>query len=212
MRILFTCSGPVSTNGYLVYDESTLDGVIIDAPIGSFEYFVKQIEFNCINLNAIWLSHSHWDHTGDANKLHLYFKKPVFVHQLDEYRMVDPNKYLGFPLPFEIEACFADGFFEEGQILKIGKLDFELRLAPGHTEGSICFINHLNKVAIVGDVLFKGSIGRTDLHGGNYPQLINSIKDKLLTLDDDYIVYNGHGDSTTIGNERISNSFLQDLI
>lgn len=208
MKILFTTSGPVSTNGYLIYDETTLDGVIIDAPIGSFDYFIKEIESKHINLNAIWLTHSHWDHTGDANKLHKFTNKPIYIHQFDEYRMVDPNKYLGFPFPFEIEACFADFFFEDEQVIKVGNIEFELRLTPGHTEGSICFICHSHKTAVVGDVLFKGSIGRTDLQGGSFEQLINSINTKLLTLDDDYVVLCGHGEPTNIGDERFLNPFL----
>ncbi|MCX6147005.1 MAG: MBL fold metallo-hydrolase [Candidatus Kapabacteria bacterium] len=211
MKILYTTSGPVSTNGFLIYDENTLDGVIIDAPIGSFDFFIGEIEKKHINLNAIWLSHSHWDHTGDANKIHKFTKKPIYIHPLDEYRMIDPNKYLGFQLPFEIEPCFADAFFEENQILKVGNLEFELMLTPGHTEGSICFVNHLHKTVIVGDVLFKGSIGRTDLLGGNFEVLIESIRTKLLVLDDDFKVFNGHGDSTTIGNEKMFNPFLRDL-
>jgi glyoxylase-like metal-dependent hydrolase (beta-lactamase superfamily II) len=97
----------------------------------------------------------------------------------------------------------------EDDTISAGSLTFEVRFTPGHSPGSLCFIDHVSKKVIAGDVLFSGSIGRTDLPGGHYQTLIESIERELLSLEDDYTVYSGHGPETTIGRERLGNPFLR---
>lgn len=101
------------------------------------------------------------------------------------------------------------GFLEEGTSIELNGISFQILFTPGHSPGSVCFYNAEEKYVIAGDVLFSGSIGRTDLPGGDYDTLIRSIKTQLLTLPDDVVVYNGHGVPTTIGKERMSNPFLR---
>ena len=164
--------------------------------------------FRSVYITTILLTHSHWDHTGDAAKLQRATKAHIAVHPDDDYRLSEPNKYTGFPLPFTLEACKADRYLHAGDSLMLGAWTFEVRHTPGHTEGGICFIDHARKLAFVGDTLFAGSIGRTDLPGGDTATLLNAIRTQLFTLDDDFVVLPGHGNRTSIGTERRTNPFL----
>jgi glyoxylase-like metal-dependent hydrolase (beta-lactamase superfamily II) len=204
-------SGPVATFGYLVADTAAGVGAVIDVPLGSAEFFLETAKDERLTIQAIWLTHSHWDHTADAPALKRATGAPVFVHQTDEYRMKEPNKYIGFPIGVEFEAMNADGYFTHGGQISCGAWSFEVRHTPGHTEGGVCFIDHARKIAFVGDTLFAGSVGRTDLVGGDTQTLLRSIQEQLLTLPDDFTVLPGHGTYTSIGAERRSNPFLQDL-
>jgi glyoxylase-like metal-dependent hydrolase (beta-lactamase superfamily II) len=204
-------AGPVATFGYLVADTAAGAGVVIDVPLGSAEFFIETARRENVTIQAIWLTHSHWDHTADAPVLKRATNAPVWVHQADEYRMLEPNKYIGFPIGVEFEAMKADHYFTPGDQLLCGAWSFELRSTPGHTEGGVCFIDHTRKIALVGDTLFAGSVGRTDLLGGDTATLLRSIREQLLTLPDDTTVLPGHGNNTTIGAERSSNPFLQGL-
>ncbi|MCS7000337.1 MAG: MBL fold metallo-hydrolase [Bacteroidota bacterium] len=201
--------GPVETNAYLVADSDTKDAVLIDAPIDSLAWYMERIGAGGFRPIAVWLTHSHWDHTADAAALAATFGIPVLVHPLDAYRLHNPNAHTVFPLPFRLEAVEVGGYVHHGDVLSVGNLRFEVRHVPGHTEGSVVFIEHTSRVVFCGDTLFAGSIGRTDLPGGDYDQLIASIRRELLTLPDDYACYPGHMEATTIGQERRTNPFLQ---
>lgn len=216
MEIFSKALGQVMTNGYLIID-SDLDKininnkkkcVIIDAPFESFDYYKGLITINNLELQEIWLTHTHWDHTWDLNKLVDFYKVPVLVNENDVYRLDRPNDYLNFDFGEVLNKMNYDKLIYHNDILNIGNIKFEVRHTPGHTEGSVCFINYDFKTIIAGDTLFKSSIGRTDLAGGNYNQLINSIKLNLLDLPDDFKVLSGHGPETTIGFERVYNQFL----
>lgn len=204
-------AGPAATNAYLVADSQTGDAVIIDAPMDSAEWFLQRIAERALHPRALWLTHSHWDHTADAATLSQHLQIPVLVHPLDAYRLYDPNAHTVFPLPFQLEAVEVGGYLHHGDVLSVGTLQFEVRHVPGHTEGSVVFVEHSARVVFCGDTLFAGSIGRTDLPGGNYEQLIESIRRELLSLSDDYVCYPGHMQATTIGAERRTNPFLQDI-
>jgi glyoxylase-like metal-dependent hydrolase (beta-lactamase superfamily II) len=202
-------SGPVATLGYMVADTAQQQAVVVDVPLESADFFIETAQKEGLKIEAIWLTHSHWDHTGDAAKLHRATNAPVYVHRADEYRMVEPNKYTGFPLPFSIEPVHANQYVEHGDMLSCGDWSFEVRHTPGHTEGGVCFIDHKRNIALVGDTLFAGSVGRTDLHGGDMDALLDSIRSQLLTLPDDTLVLAGHGSATSIGTERASNPFIR---
>lgn len=209
VTILGICSGPVATNGYILMDNATKHAVIIDVPMDSAPWFVEQIEKLGALVQSVYLTHSHWDHTADVVAFTEQLAVPVYCHRDDEYRLVKPNDYLGFPLPFSFVGCSADRFFEHGEKLLLGETELEVRHTPGHTEGGVCFVIHAEKVVFVGDTLFNGSIGRTDLHGGNHSELIASIHQHLLSLPNEYQCFCGHGNSTSIGIERDSNPFLR---
>lgn len=222
MEIYSKAMGQVMTNGYLIID-SSLDNtkiniekiddskrkcVIIDTPFESFEYYKDLITNKNLELQEIWLTHTHWDHTWDLNKIVDFYKVPVLVNENDIHRLDKPNDYLSFDFGEVLNKMKYDRLINHKDILNLGDLEFEVRHTPGHTEGSVCFINHNSKTIIAGDTLFNSSIGRTDLDGGNYNQLIESIKTNLLDLSDEFKVLSGHGPETTIGFERVYNQFL----
>lgn len=210
MEILTIESGPVYTLGYLVFDKSTKDCIIIDVPLESSDWFLKKIREMKLKLKAVFLTHSHWDHTAEAANIKYETNADIYIHKDDEYRIINPNENTIWKLPFILDSLAADKYFEDGmRITFTDVLDFNIIHTPGHTEGSVCIYNDKQKFIFTGDTLFCQSIGRTDLPGGNSEQLINSIKSKLMILNDDIKVFSGHGDETSIGNERTYNPFLK---
>lgn len=208
MKIFRIESGPVETLGYLAMDENSQKGLIIDVPLESADFFLEKIrEFN-IELEYILLTHSHWDHSGEAALLKRETGASVCIHKADNYRLTDPMGNSVFALPFEIEPVEADRFLDDGEIVECGSLRFETRHTPGHTEGSLCFVEHAEKIIFSGDTIFSGSIGRTDLPGGSTEQILDSIDNKILTLPDNFNIFCGHGPDTNVGKERMDNPFL----
>ncbi len=201
-------SGPAYTNGYLVYDEVDKNAVIIDAPLGLWNEIKDIILEKNLSINAILLTHTHWDHILDCNLICKETNADIYVHKFDNYRLEEPNKHTIFNLPFHIEPMFCSKFVEDNQIINFGNLCFKVIHTPGHTEGGICFYNEANNIIFTGDTLFQNSIGRTDFPGGSLTQLLESIKNKLLILPSDTIVYSGHGNPTTIGFDIQNNPFL----
>lgn len=213
MILIYDEFGPALTNTYIVIDESTNYAVVIDVPPGSLEFINRTLIEKGAELKEIWLTHTHWDHTADAPDLRDQHNVPVYLHKADEYRLQEPNSYTGgFPLPFEMRGIKADKYLKEGDELLIGHTKFRVLETPGHTEGGIVFINDDDNKVIVGDTIFKQSIGRTDLQGGDFEQLMESIKDKILTLPDEYVLYPGHGPKTTVGSERKHNPFIKQYL
>jgi glyoxylase-like metal-dependent hydrolase (beta-lactamase superfamily II) len=208
VKVLKIEAGPVATIGYLVKDDKSNSAAIIDAPLASTSFFESLIVENNLKIEAILLTHTHWDHIADCSKLVKLTKAPVYVHQSDLYRLTEPMLHTIFPLPFTIEPVSEVVKINSGDKIKIGLLEFEVLHTPGHTEGGVCFVEHSNGVVFSGDTLFKGSIGRVDLPGGSMNQLLDSINSKLMTLPDNFKVYSGHGDETTIGWEKFHNPFL----
>lgn len=213
MKLIFDEFGPALTNTYIVIDESTNYAVVIDVPPSSLEFINRKLIENGAELKELWLTHSHWDHTADAPDLRDQHNVPVSLHENDEYRLLDPNAYTGgFPLPFEMRGIKADKYLKEGDELIIGHTKFRVLATPGHTEGGVIFVCDDKQTVIVGDTIFKQSIGRTDLPGGDYTQLMDSIVDKVLTLPDEFALYPGHGPRTTVGSERKMNSFIKQYL
>ena len=198
--------------------ESTRQAICID-PGDEAERIVETLERHSLNLQAIALTHAHLDHVGGVAALKkLVPQAKINLHQGDEsmYRALpEQPAWIGIPraqwaalgLAFEPPPP-VDHYWTDGERYDVGDLKLEVRHCPGHTPGHVVFYAPTERKVFVGDVLFAGSIGRTDLPGGSTEQLLNSIKNKLLTLDDDVTVYSGHGPLTTIGEERLTNPFL----
>lgn len=200
-------AGPLLNNCYIVFDENR-DGVLIDAPLESADKILSFVDNEKINLKAIFLTHTHWDHFADIDLIKSSTNAPIYVHKSDEYRLLNPMQHIVFPIPVKIKKIQPDFYFEDEQIIKIGNIEYKILWTPGHTEGGVSIVIHKAKAVFTGDTLFNSSVGRVDLPGGDWETLINSIFSKLLSLPDNYVIYPGHGEISTIENEKINNPFL----
>jgi glyoxylase-like metal-dependent hydrolase (beta-lactamase superfamily II) len=205
--------GPVATNTYLVGDTETNQGVIVD-PAWDGKFLAEEIKKRGWNLVGIWLTHAHFDHfAGLADLLEGLAsdgqeKIPVGMHPKD----LPLWKVRGGAVMFGIQVKKApkpDLVFEEGQILSVGRYQFVVQHAPGHSAGHVIFHCPEEKVLFSGDVIFNQGIGRTDLLGGSYEVLMNSIKTLVMPMPDETVIYSGHGPETTVGAERTGNPFVQ---
>jgi len=198
--------------------EKTKLAICID-PGDEAERIVEILESRGLTLQAIALTHAHLDHVGGVAALKkLQPAAKINLHQGDEFiyqALPEQPAWIGIPRAQWAAMGFAfeppppvDEYWTDGQKYSVGKLEFEIRHCPGHTPGHVVLYEPAEEVVFVGDVLFAGSIGRTDLPGGSTEQLLSSIKTKLMTLADDVKVYSGHGPVTTIGEERLTNPFL----
>ena len=209
MKLINFEAGPIYTNCYIVYDENEKQAVLIDSPPDCTENAVLLAKEKGMEIKAVFLTHSHWDHTMDAAGLQREHGAEIYCHPDDEYRLLDPMEHVVYPIPFEIEALRPDKHFEDGAKIEIGGMEFEIMHSPGHTEGGVVIICHNEKLAFTGDSIFEEGIGRCDLPGGDFPTLMNSIKTKILALPDDYKLYPGHGGPTTVKNEKLHNTFIR---
>jgi glyoxylase-like metal-dependent hydrolase (beta-lactamase superfamily II) len=200
---------PFQQNCTLLWCEATKRAVVID-PGGDLPDIERAIAEAQVSVDKIWLTHGHVDHVGGAAELKAKLNVPIEgPHSDDRYlldHVVDTARMFGID---GVANVTPDRWLEEGERVEVGDLTFDILHCPGHSPGSVAFTNAAQRLAIVGDVLFAGSIGRTDLPGGDHRQLLRSIRDKLLPLDDDVTVLSGHGPITTIGRERATNPFIQ---
>ena len=210
LQIASLSLGSIGTNCYLVADSYTKDAAAIDPGWDAPQILATANKLG-IALRTIWLTHAHFDHIGGVAGLVRALNLPVALHALDLplYRHLGGAKEWGFPLePGPEPTIKLEEFVLSEKRLEIGGLKFEVRFVPGHTYGHVAFYQKESSVIFGGDVLFRNSIGRTDLPGADYDTLINSIRTQFLTLPDSTIVYSGHGPETTIGEERQFNPFL----
>jgi hydroxyacylglutathione hydrolase len=203
---------PFQQNCTLLWCEATKRAVVID-PGGDLPDIERAIAQAGVTVDKIWLTHGHVDHVGGAAELKAKLNVPIEgPHRADRYlldNVVESARMFGID---GVANVTPDRWLEEGEQVAVGELTFDILHCPGHSPGSVAFINAGQRLAIVGDVLFAGSIGRTDLPGGDQRQLLQSIRDKLLPLTDDVTVLSGHGPVTTIGRERASNPFVQQAL
>jgi hydroxyacylglutathione hydrolase len=199
--------GPLETNCYILGDEKSKDAVVID-PGGDFEEIEQALRRLSLKAKYIVLTHGHFDHTGALARLKKATGAEVLIHSADANMLSSSGRAQPFFLETGTETCPADRTLTDGDKVKFGRYELEVLHTPGHTPGGISLA--VDKMIFVGDTLFCGSIGRTDLPGGSYEQLMHSIRSKLLSKPDEYLVYPGHGPSSSIGEERESNPFLNE--
>lgn len=218
--------GMLQCNCSILGDRATHEAIVVD-PGDDVERILEILRRHHLNVRAIVSTHTHIDHVGGLAALHRATKAPVLFHEadLELYRHLDTQaQWLGVPTP---EMTSIDDFLKEGDTLRWGDFAARVLHTPGHTPGSISLVvdhqvsdGDSSKAVpehgsakparlIAGDTLFQGSIGRTDLWGGSFLQILKSIREKLLVLPDDVVVYPGHGDLTTIGLERENNPYLR---
>jgi len=198
--------GPVQTNCYIAVCEETSQAAVID-PGWSAPQILSAAESLSAKIDLILLTHAHFDHIGAVADLVDATKALVAMHPLDLPLLRADGGARAWNIPMR-SAPDPDLSLEHGQILEVGTLRFETRFTPGHTLGHVVFYVESDKSVFDGDVLFQMGIGRTDFPGGDYDTLIASIREQLLTLPDEVIVYPGHGPPTTVGDERRRNPFL----
>jgi len=209
---------PFAQNTRVLGCEETRRAVCVD-PGDSAEIIAAYINENNFDLQAITLTHAHLDHIGGVSNLHKLFPEAeILLHQDDEdlyYSLPEQPLFMGIP-QHQLKALGLDyekpprltRYWQDGEIYAVGSLTFKILHCPGHTRGHIILAEEQLRKVFSGDCLFAGSIGRTDLPGGDYEQLINSINEKILPLGGDVTVYSGHGEETNIGRERQTNPFL----
>ena len=198
-------NGSFAENCWLVADRTQGVAAVVD-PGEDAGRILAEVSRRGWRVEAIWVTHAHIDHVMGIAQVKAATGAPVYLHALDQRlyeNVVEQGRWFGFavePLPPP------DVLWNHGDVVRLGSLEFEVRHAPGHAPGHVVLVGHGH--AFVGDVLFQGSVGRTDLPGGDGRTLDRSIRSELLTLPDDTVIHPGHGGETTVGAERGSNPFL----
>jgi glyoxylase-like metal-dependent hydrolase (beta-lactamase superfamily II) len=202
---------PLQQNCAILWDPETKRGAVID-PGGDAEWVAERVAEHGVTVEHIVLTHGHIDHAGGAALLkRLLGGVPVVGPGVEDRFLLEdlPASGARFGIP-DAEAVMPDRWLEDGETLRIAGRDFAVLYCPGHTPGHMVFVDAPGKVAIVGDVLFRGSIGRTDFPYGDHAALITAIRSKLFPLGDDIAFLCGHGPGSSFGNERRTNPFVGD--
>jgi hydroxyacylglutathione hydrolase len=200
---------PFQQNCTLIWDDATKVGAVVD-PGGDLDRIEAAIAEQGVKVEKILLTHGHVDHAAGADELREKLGVPIEGPHLADKFLLDslPMTAAQYQIG-PARAVTPDRWLDGGDVVQVGELTFDILHCPGHSPGSVVFMSRDARFAIVGDVVFKGSVGRTDLPGGNHEQLIRAIKEKVLPLGDDVAFIPGHGPTGTLGEERVSNPFLQ---
>jgi glyoxylase-like metal-dependent hydrolase (beta-lactamase superfamily II) len=205
LEVVALPNGQFAENCYLVADRRTREAVIID-PGEEPAMFLAELDTRAWSLRAIWLTHGHIDHVLGVAAVRAATGAPIHLHPLDR-PIYDALPQFGAWVGMQVEAPPPpDLELRPGTPVQVGGFEFQVRFTPGHSPGSVSFVGH--GMVFGGDVLFNGSIGRTDLPGGDFPTLMSTIHSQFLSLPDSTVVHSGHGPATTIGVERLTNPFL----
>ncbi|MCR1898204.1 MBL fold metallo-hydrolase [Irregularibacter muris] len=198
-------SGIYAANCYIIGCEETKEGAIID-PGGDALGLLFKIKKLQLNIKYIILTHGHLDHIGGVNEIKRKTQAAICIHSLDKDMLMDPELNLSKNMGRHIITQPCDIELKDKDVLNIGNISLEIIHTPGHTPGGICIL--ANDSLFSGDTLFAGSVGRTDFPKGSTQDIISSISEKLFTLEDNVVVYPGHGAWTTIGKEKATNPFF----
>jgi len=203
---------PFQQNSTLVWDQATLQGAVVD-PGGDLDLIHSTAEQNGVTIEKILVTHGHVDHAGAVMDLAEQLNIPIEGPHIDDTFWInrlpeDAEKY-GFP---QARSFVPGRWLDNKDVVEIGTLKLTVRHCPGHTPGHVIFFHEPSKIAIVGDVLFQGSIGRTDFPKGDLPTLLSSIKNRLWPLGADVAFIPGHGPMSTFGDERKNNPYVGDKI
>ncbi|MDQ1329034.1 MAG: hydroxyacylglutathione hydrolase [Candidatus Poribacteria bacterium] len=196
--------GSMQANCYLLECEETHSAIVID-PGDDAEVILDILEKRKLNLEFIINTHGHIDHISANADLKKKTSAKLYIHRLDADMIINPQKNLSSFIGRDISSPSADKILEDGDNLEVGTIILKVIHTPGHSPGSICLL--ADESVFTGDLLFAGSIGRYDFPGSSYNQIISSLK-MIMELDDDLVVYSGHGPITTIGEERNTNPFI----
>ena len=213
MKILLFTVGPLFTNCYLVFHPQTKKAVVIDPGFGSeieAKRFLHELFKRELELEFILNTHGHPDHTSGNGILQRETGAPILIHELDAPKLQETKENTYESLGFKLYSPPADILLKEGDVIKFGNTSLNVLHTPGHTKGSISFVG--KKCIFSGDTLFAGSIGRYDFPDSSFEEIMHSLREKILTLPDEFIVYPGHGPITTIGKERKNNPFLRGFL
>lgn len=211
MKALIIPVTPFAQNCSLIWCEETNKAAVID-PGGDLDHIMQSVEEHGVEIEKILITHGHLDHAGGTQELREKLDVPVEgPHQADKFwidQLPAQCARYGFPPSY---AFTPDRWLNDGDQVTVGNITLDVVHCPGHTPGHVVFVSPSDKLAIVGDVLFQGSIGRTDFPQGNHQHLIDSIRNKLWPLGDDIAFIPGHGNMSTFGQERQTNPFVSDL-
>lgn len=194
-------AGVNAVNCYIVFDEETKEAIVLD-PGGDVDDICKALNEFGAKVKYIMLTHGHFDHTTGVEELKSIVNAPVAMSMEDNEMVLKGIKFYG-PMP----ESGADIILKDGDVLNFGKHEIKVMATPGHTPGGLCI--RIEDDMFTGDTLFAGSIGRTDLPGGNYEVIIDSIQRRLIPLSDNIAIHPGHGPSSTIGREKSINPFMR---
>jgi hydroxyacylglutathione hydrolase len=203
-------AGPIQTNAYLLTVAARGEAVLIDAPRDIWAEIAPILAREGCKLGELWLTHGHWDHTQGAAEVVRTSGAKTRGHSADRKMYEEPASmevFMGIELG--LEAVKIDHWVTPGEKFSALGLEVEVRHVPGHCPGSVLFYLAAGGVAFVGDALFNGGIGRTDLPGGDFATLERSIQEQIYTLPADTVVYPGHGPATTVGDEKSSNPYVR---
>jgi len=202
--------GPLAVNSYLLYDEETRDCIIVD-PGAESDKIIDAVKHYELTPKEIWITHAHFDHIGVLSSVQKKYGVDIFLHSDDYFLYKDVVEHAAVFGVTDIEVPPADpSFFNMNMpTKKVGSSSIDIIHTPGHSPGSVSFYSRENNIMFVGDILFEGSVGRTDVPGGNFDALEKSVLEQVYTKGDACVIYPGHGPKTTVGREKQYNPFVK---
>lgn len=206
MKIYKLEVGMLATNCYIAVNEELKEGVIVD-PGGDADKILEAVKKLSITVKAIFITHGHSDHIMALNEVRKATGALVYVSSEDADMLTRADRNLSIYMSNGLECAAAENLFKDGDVVEAAGMHFKVYATPGHTKGGVCL--QVEDTVFCGDTVFCESIGRTDLPGGSYKEILQSIKNKILVLDDATKLLPGHGPATTVGWERRRNPFLQ---